>query len=413
KIRIMKKIYKIGVLIFALIISQQSFPQKENAKGSLTSEQQINLSEGYSFISSRVVAENPNIQNILQNNLENLEFIRNSQGFMLQKIGSFWINNIGDWVNTEGYLIKMSTVDNLIIFGDAIEMQTPINLSLGYQMIGYLPEQPLNAEIVFEDILENLDFVRNSDGLMLIKIGSTWVNNIGFMQPDEGYLVKMIANDVLVYNNWECGDPILDERNGQTYNTVLIGDQCWLKENLNIGTMINGSENMTDNGIIEKYCYDNNTANCDEYGGLYQWNEMMQYVSDTASQGICPEGWYLPTDHEWKILEGTVDSQYPVGDPIWDDTDWRGYDAGLNLKSTSGWLGGGNGSGLYGFEALPGGIRSTFGSFVSLTFSAYFWSSSEFSSSHAWSRYLYYVNVKVYRSYYDKDYGFSVRCLQD
>jgi len=65
---------------------------------------------------------------------------------------------------------------------------------------------------------------------------------------------------------------------GQTYNTVQIGTQCWLKENLNIGTKIPGTQNQANNGTIEKYCYNNDEANCAIYGGLYQWNEMMQYV---------------------------------------------------------------------------------------------------------------------------------------
>jgi len=93
---------------------------------------------------------------------------------------------------------------------------------------------------------------------------------------------------------------------------VMIGEQCWMAENLNIGEMIDGSQSMTENGIIEKYCYDNDPENCETYGGLYQWDEMMEYVTDTAVQGICPAGWHLHTDHEWKVLEGTVDSQYPV-----------------------------------------------------------------------------------------------------
>ncbi|MDR3668834.1 MAG: FISUMP domain-containing protein, partial [Ignavibacteriaceae bacterium] len=60
---------------------------------------------------------------------------------------------------------------------------------------------------------------------------------------------------------------------GQKYTTVQIGNQCWLKENLNVGVMINGSSEQTNNGIIEKYCYQNDPANCIKYGGLYQWNE--------------------------------------------------------------------------------------------------------------------------------------------
>jgi uncharacterized protein (TIGR02145 family) len=409
----MKNIYAKGLIILALMISQQVFPQKENSKDYKSSEQQIELSEGYSFISSWIMAENLNIQNILQNNLINLEFVRNSQGFMLQKIGPNWVNNIGDWVNTEGYLTKMSSADNLIINGDVINPQTPINLSLGYQMIGYLPEQPLNTEVVFEDILENLEYVRNSDGLMFIKIGSTWVNSIGFMKPGEGYLVNMIADDVLVYKEWECGDPIFDERDGKSYNTVQISDQCWLKENLNVGSMIIGNGNQTDNGVIEKYCYDNDPANCDEYGGLYQWNEMMQYTTTQGVQGICPADWHIPTDDEWKILEGTVDSQYPVGDPIWNTFGWRGFDAGLNLKSTSGWVDNGNGTDLYGFTAIPGGYRIGGGIFLNTGFNANFWSSTLWGNIDAWHHGLHKNYNEVRRFSLPKENGYSIRCLKD
>ena len=75
------------------------------------------------------------------------------------------------------------------------------------------------------------------------------------------------------------------------YKTVLIGDQCWTRESLNIGTMIYGVDDMSDNGLIEKYCYNNDTNNCNIYGGLYQWEEMMQYASSEGVQGICPDGW--------------------------------------------------------------------------------------------------------------------------
>ena len=411
----MKKVYTIGLIILALIITQPAFPQKENLKSPTDSEQQIELSEGYSFISSRIIAENPDIQNILQNNLVNLEFVRNSQGFMLQKIGPIWVNNIGDWINTEGYLFKMSSADNLIITGDVIDPQTPVELSSGYQMIGYLPDLSLNTEEIFQDVLENLDFVRNTAGYMFRKIGPVWVNSIGNMQPGEGYLVKMNAADVLIYpsTSFTCGNPFTDSRDGQTYNTVQIGSQCWMAENLNIGEMIDSTEDMTNNGLIEKYCYYNNIANCDDYGGFYQWNEMMQYTIAQGPQGICPFGWRVPTDDEWKILEGTVDSQYPVGSPIWDNIGWRGFDAGLNLKSTSGWNNNGNGTDLFGFTAVPAGYREHNGSFSDMSNWARFWSSTEHFSISARSRHLLYSNDQIRRYFNDKDYGFSVRCLQD
>jgi uncharacterized protein (TIGR02145 family) len=200
---------------------------------------------------------------------------------------------------------------------------------------------------------------------------------------------------------------------GQVYNTVLIGTQCWLKENLNVGTMIPGSQEMEDNVVIEKYCYDNDPANCDTYGGLYQWYEMMQYTTQQGTQGICPMGWHIPTDDELKILEGTVDSQYPVGDPIWNNAGYRGFDAGLNLKSTSGWCSGGNGNDLFGFTALPGGDRLYSGNFNCLGSNAIHWSSTEVGTSYSWYRNLKYSYDVVFRSFNSIYNGFSVRCVRD
>ena len=97
---------------------------------------------------------------------------------------------------------------------------------------------------------------------------------------------------------FHCGLPLSDSRDGQIYNTVQIGTQCWMAENMNIGTRINGSGDQTNNGTIEKYCYDDNEANCDTNGGLYQWNEMMQYTTMEGAQGICPAGWHIATDAE-------------------------------------------------------------------------------------------------------------------
>jgi len=199
------------------------------------------------------------------------------------------------------------------------------------------------------------------------------------------------------------------EYDGQIYNTVQIGTQCWMAENLNIGTMINGSENQTNNGTIEKYCYANITSNCDAYGGLYQWNEMMLYVTAPGISGICPYGWHLPTDEEWCTMENEVDA----GTVSCTATDFRGIDAGLNLKSTSGWYQGGNGVDLYGFTVLPGGHRHTSGVFSQLTAGGYFWMSSEYSSSGAWTRLMGSWSNSISRYSSSYGYGYSVRCLKN
>ncbi|MBE9491594.1 MAG: hypothetical protein IMY70_01805 [Bacteroidetes bacterium] len=200
---------------------------------------------------------------------------------------------------------------------------------------------------------------------------------------------------------------------GQVYNTIQIFSQCWLKENLNVGTMIPGNQEMEDNEIIEKYCYDNDSDNCVTYGGLYQWTEMMQYTTQNGTQGICPPGWHLPTDEEWKVLDGAVDSQYGIGNPTWDDWGFRGFDAGTNLKSTSGWYGGGNGNDLFGFSGRPGGYHLGGGNFFVIGDYGGWWSSTEYNNDRAWSRGLSCYSSEVDRDNYDKEFGFSVRCVRD
>ncbi len=202
---------------------------------------------------------------------------------------------------------------------------------------------------------------------------------------------------------------------GKTYHTVMIGNQCWMKENLNVGSMIDITIEQSNNGTIEKYCYNNDTANCTQYGGFYLWNEMMQYDSQQGSQGICPGGWHVASDDEWKVLEGTVDSQYGVGDAVWEINGTRGSDAGLNLKSTSGWNDNGNGTDPYGFSGLPGGFCWPGGGFGYINqYSAYWTSTETQNTDKAWDRGLNSPNGQVDRMNDGKsDYGQAARCLNN
>nr|NQU93666.1 hypothetical protein [Bacteroidota bacterium] len=216
----------------------------------------------------------------------------------------------------------------------------------------------------------------------------------------------------------ECGDTLTDLRDGKQYMTVLIGEQCWMAENLNVGERIDGIEDMTDNGAIEKYCYDNNPTNCNVYGGLYLWAEMMQYTTGLVVQGICPSGWHIPSDFEWKLLEGTVDSQYPVGDSVWNDTGFIGFDAGGNLKEVgmTHWnspnIGATN---INNFTGLPGGHRHTDGGFQNIGNTAPFWSSTKYSSTSAWYHGLDRSFAQIYRNLnlLNGNYGLSTRCVLD
>lgn len=211
-----------------------------------------------------------------------------------------------------------------------------------------------------------------------------------------------------------CGEVLIDPRNGETYPTKMIGNKCWMAKNLNIGERIDATIQMANNGLIEKYCYNNDPAKCDVYGGLYQWDEMMQYSTTQGSAGICPTGWRLATDNEWKDMEGNSDSQYPVGDPAWDETGWRGSDVGGNLKEigTSHWsapnAGATNSS---GFTALPGGY-SAGGPFAFNGQMGWFWTSTQHSESGALTRALHYSLSTSNRADYSKVLAISVRCIQ-
>jgi len=214
-------------------------------------------------------------------------------------------------------------------------------------------------------------------------------------------------------SNIPCPGTPTVQYEGKVYNTIQIFSQCWLKENLNVGVMINGNQDQTDNGIMEKYCYDNNPDSCAKYGGLYQWDEMMQYTTQQGVQGICPPGWHLPTDEEWMVLEGIVDSQYGIGDSIWKHNGGRGTDAGTNLKTTSGWNENGSGTDLYGFSGLPGGCRWYDHSFQYIGTSGYWWPSTEQDPSDTWHRFLGSNYQDIWRNGWFKKKGFSVRCIRD
>ena len=200
------------------------------------------------------------------------------------------------------------------------------------------------------------------------------------------------------------------EYEGQVYETVQVFSQCWLRENLNIGIMLPGGLDMEDNGLLEKYCYANNSDNCDLYGGLYQWNEMMQYVLTSGTQGICPPGWHIPTDEEWKILQGVADSYYPVGSPHWNTLGLSGTDVGINIKASHSW----NNPGIdyLGFTALPAGVYKD-GIFLGKGVQTIFWTSTEYILNYSLFKALisYFDNVLYNFDY--KGQAFSVRCVKD
>jgi len=226
---------------------------------------------------------------------------------------------------------------------------------------------------------------------------------------EDGNCVFQFAADI------PCpGMPEVDYE-GQVYNTVQIRSQCWLKENLNVGSMILGYQNSTNNEVIEKYCYNNIPDSCGIHGGLYQWREMMQYSAQEGARGICPQGWHLPRVEDWRVLFGTADSQHGIGAAEWDPLGVMvGYDVGTNLKSSSGWRFNGNGTDLVGCSVMPAGYRNTEGNFNGVGEAGNLWVSQEINSSESAHLFFYYENSTIGLSdFLPKTYAISVRCIRD
>ena len=206
----------------------------------------------------------------------------------------------------------------------------------------------------------------------------------------------------------ECFGPTFD---GHTYEAVEIGDQCWFAENLRTTVYadnssipeVTGSSAWTDLSTGARCDYNNDATNVASYGRMYNW-----YAVDNAS-GLCPSGWHVPTDGEWMVLE----MELGMSESVANSTGWRGTDEGTQLKSTSGWSGGGNGTDDFGFSALPGGYRDNgSGYFGDAGYYGGWWSSSP-SGGNAWSRSLLHSDPYIDRGSGYPRSGFSVRCLRD
>ncbi|MCD6333406.1 MAG: hypothetical protein J7L89_09045 [Bacteroidales bacterium] len=180
-----------------------------------------------------------------------------------------------------------------------------------------------------------------------------------------------------------------DTRDGKIYKTVRLGSVWWMAENLNYQTP------------AESWCYNQSVINCNTYGRLY---------THTSAQIACPSGWHLPSDEEWKQLEMALGMSRNSADA----TGWRAEGrVGYKMKSTSGWIGNGNGSNESKFNVLPAGFRDGNGSFLYLSEKARFWTLTPGPAGDPYIRYFQNDQDGIYRETRGIDRGFSIRCVKN
>jgi uncharacterized protein (TIGR02145 family) len=219
-------------------------------------------------------------------------------------------------------------------------------------------------------------------------------------------------------------EPVLDtsssgtvtDIDGNTYPTVIIGTQEWMAESLRVTHYPNGDAiphitdnttwgNLVNNNTDDAYSFYNNDSTTD-YGALYTYAAAIadDWTRDNnANQGVCPNGWHLPTDSEWTTLTNYLGGTSVAGDKMKETgtTHWNSPNEGATNSS--------------GFTALPSGYRSTYpGAFVDFVYFGYWWSGTESSSSsNAYGRGLSYYSANALRNNVNKSVGFCVRCIRD
>ena len=233
------------------------------------------------------------------------------------------------------------------------------------------------------------------------------------INPSRRYLLISISIYITITQLSAQETGTVTDIDGNVCQTVKIGDQWWMAENLKVSHYRNGDEipNVTDgtewdNLTIGAYCnYDNDETYVAAYGRLYNWYA----VNDSRS--IAPEGWHVPSDAEWKQLEMYLGLNQLEADGMGN----RGTDEGGKLKETgtSHWNSPNKGAtNESGFSALPCGYRNFNGDYLDLGSLTIFWSSTENNDYVASTRGLSYDESDIIRISFSKRAGFSVRCIQ-
>ena len=241
----------------------------------------------------------------------------------------------------------------------------------------------------------------------------TYSSNLISLAAGTLYHVRAYATNSAgtAYGDDVVFNTMIADVDGNTYNTVTIGTQVWMADNLATTKYRNNSgiPNVTSDALwiaatTPAYCwYNNDIGNKTAYGAMYNW-----FTVNTGN--LCPTGWHVPTDDEFVTMEEYLGLN-PANAYDWT---WRGTDQGTQMKNTFGWNASGNGTNTSGFTALPGGYRYVAtGTFNDVGNIAYFWTASEVDAATSLYRRLDYNQTGIYRSGVEKQAGKYVRCVKN
>ncbi|MCX6281345.1 MAG: T9SS type A sorting domain-containing protein [Bacteroidetes bacterium] len=232
----------------------------------------------------------------------------------------------------------------------------------------------------------------------------------GVSGPFGSYIMDIpTGSKTVTFHFYKCVDA-----DGHSYGTInikkltagkspAIDTLVFMGENLNVGTQVTMGHGQLNNDTIEKNCYDDDSTNCNIYGGIYQWNEVMQYTTMNGSQGICPDGWHVPTYDEFENFINNYAGGFMI--------------AGSNMKEVGDahWYYNADATDSTGFTALPAGGADyyTTHSYMSLHWLTDYWSSTQYQYDNTKAYFLQLQSTGAGDQYDRKELGLSVRCVHN
>ena len=341
--------------------------------------------------------------------------------------GNFVSSISGLTANTTYYVRAYATNSNGTAYGSAMSFTTQARFPvLSTREVTDITENsatsggnitddggaPITAHGVCWSTNENptIDDNKTEDGTG----AGSFTSSVTGLEPNTTYYLRAYATNsagtsygsIMSFTTQEgsSGSTFTDPRDGKVYQTVVIGNQVWMAENLaylpSVNMVADGSEDAA-GSYYYVYGYDGTnvadakaTDNYATYGVLYNW---------TAAMNACPDGWHLPSDAEWTELTDYLGGTSVAGGKLKETgtTHWNYPNTGATNET--------------GFTALPGGGRVSNGAFYGIGFYGSWWGATEDDASNAWIRSMSNYDSDVYRSYYGygKEVGFSVRCVRD